>query len=117
MQSTDYRSTVKLCDDKKIAVIFYACTQILFYWLCPHIHVVCGAASVKRYGERPSVLLSVHLSVPAWTHTSTPAAACRFTAVGPAGGSSDSDRLLQQQRANAGSATLSAYVVIEHRLY
>jgi len=68
---------------------------------------------MKRYGERPSVLLSV----PAWTHTSTPAAACRFTAVGPAGGSSDSDRLLQQQRANAGSATLSAYVVIERRLY
>jgi len=28
----------------------------------------------------------------------------------------DIDRLLQQRRANAGSATLSAYVVAEHRL-
>ena len=47
---------------------------------------------MKRYGFR-SVCLSQHQP---------------FAAVGPAGG--DIDRLLQQRRANAGSATLSAYV-------
>ena len=62
-----------------------------------------GAGSVKRYGVR----LFVRLSVPAWAHSSKPAAAGlpvwdRRT--------KDIDRLLQQRRANTGSATLSAYV-------
>ena len=42
---------------------------------------------------------------------------CRFAAVSPADRNwGDIDRLLEQRRANAGTATFSAYVVVEHRL-
>jgi len=52
----------------------------------------CGAGSVKRYGVRPSV----RLSVPAWTHSSKPAAAGLLLWARQAG---NIDRLLQQRRA------------------
>jgi len=52
---------------------------------------------MKRYGVRPSV--------PAWDHSSTPAAAGLLLWARRAG---DVDRLLR--RANTGSTTLSAYV-------
>ena len=71
------------------------CCQTHVVWFIGTARIACGAESMKRHGVRPSV--------PAWT---------------PAGG--DIDRLLhgaQQRgvrRANAGSATLSAYVVAEH---
>jgi len=64
------------------------------------------AGSAKRYGVR-------RLSVPASAHNSKPAAAGLLLWARRAG---DIDRLLQQRRANAGSATLSAYIVAEHRL-
>jgi len=55
-----------------------------------------------------SVRLSVCLSVPAWANGSKPAASGLLLWARRAG---DIDRLLQQRRrANAGSATLSAYV-------
>jgi len=59
---------------------------------------------MKRYGVRPSVCSSC---VPAWAHSSKHAAAGLLLWVRLAG---DIDRLLKQRRANAGSATLSAYV-------
>jgi len=57
--------------------------------------------------------LSVCLYVPAWTHSSKTAAADLLLWAREAG---DIDQLLQHQRANAGSATLLAYVVAEYRL-
>jgi len=53
----------------------------------------------------------VHLSVPAWTHSSKPTAACLLLWARQAG---DIDQLLsgmqqQQWQANLGSVTLSAY--------
>jgi len=59
---------------------------------------------MKRYGVRPSVCSSC---VPAWAHSSKHAAAGLLLWARLAG---DIDRLLKQRRANAGSATLSAYV-------
>jgi len=73
--------------------------------------VVCGAGFMKRHGVRPSV--------PAWVHTSKPAAAglllwARTCSSGisccGAARAWDIDQLLRQRRANAGSGTLSAYV-------
>ena len=58
---------------------------------------------MKRYGVRPSVYLSQHGLTEQTRY-------CRFAAVGPARRAGDIDRLLQERRANAGSATLSAYV-------
>jgi len=53
---------------------------------------ICGAGSMKQYGVRPSVRLSVTLS------NSPAAAACsEFAAVGPV--ARDIDCLLQQRRA------------------
>ena len=73
------------------------------------LHVVRGAWSVKWC----TVRLSVHLSVfPFVCHSmdlQQQIRRCRFAAVDPVG--SRYHRLLQQQRANAGSATLSVYVI------
>ena len=55
---------------------------------------------MKRYGVRPSVCPSMG--------PQQQTRCCRFVTVGPAG--RRFDLLLQQRRANAGSATLSAYV-------
>jgi len=67
--------------------------------------IVCGAVSMKRYAVRSSV----RLSVPAWAHSSKPAAAAGLLLWARRAGY----RLLQQRHANAGSATLLAY---DHRL-
>jgi len=61
--------------------------------------IVYRAGFMKRHGVRPSV--------PAWAHSSKPAAEGLLLWTRRAG---DIDRLLQQRRANAGSATLSVYV-------
>jgi len=58
---------------------------------------------MKRYGVRPSA----RPSVPSWTYSTEPTAAGLLLWARRAG---DIDRLLQQRRANADSATLSAYV-------
>ena len=68
---------------------------------------VCGAGSIVRCP------LSVRLSVPAWTNCRKATAAGLLLWARQAG---DIDRLQQQRRANAGSATWSAYVVAEPRL-
>ena len=61
---------------------------------------------MKRYGVRRSV--------PAWAHSRKPAAAGLLQQDRRAG---NIDQLLQQRRANAGSATQSAYVqVADHSL-
>jgi len=57
---------------------------------------------MKQYGVCPSVCLSV----PAWAHSSKPSAGVQPCARW----AGDIDRSLQQWRANAGSATSSAYV-------
>jgi len=77
--------------------------------------IVCGTASMKRYCVRPFVCTSVRLSVPAWVHSSKPAAAGCYC--GP-GGQDISTNCCSSgmRRANAGSATLLACVVAEHRL-
>ena len=73
------------------------------YWHRPH----SMPSRVYATARRPSVRLSVcHIRSP---HA---AAAGLLLRARPAG---DIDRLLQQRRANAGSATLSAYVVAEHK--
>ena len=54
--------------------------------------IVCGAGSVKRYGVCPSV----RPSVPAWAHSTKPAAAGLLLWARRAG---DIDRWLQQRRA------------------
>jgi len=51
--------------------------------------------------------VSIRLSVPAWAHSSKPAAAGLLLWAQRAG---DIDRLLQRRRANASSAVLSACV-------
>ena len=69
---------------------------------------------MKRYGVRPSV----HLSVPAWAHSSKYAAA-GLLLWAPGGQDISIDCCSSGvRRANAGSATLSVYVtlVAEHRL-
>jgi len=68
-----------------------------------------GAGSIKRYGVRLFVCLCVRPSVCPSVGPQQQTRCCRFTGVGPAG-KKNIDRLLQQRRANAGSATLSAYV-------
>jgi len=70
------------------------------YSHCPHS---MRSRVCQRYGIRPSV----RLSVPAWAHSSKPAAAGLLLWARQAG---DLDRLRQQRRENAGSTTLSAYV-------
>ena len=67
--------------------------------------IVSGTGSMKRYGVRPSVRPSVCRSM-GRAHSSKPAAAGLLLWTRRAG---DIDRLLQQRRPNAGSATLSAY--------
>jgi len=61
---------------------------------------------MKRYAVRPSV----RLSVPAWVHSSKPAAAAAGLLLWARRAGY---RFLQQRHANAGSATLLAY---DHRL-
>ena len=64
---------------------------------------------MKRYGVRPSV----SISVPVWVHSSRLDAAVLLLWARQA---EDIDRLLHDgvQRANAGSATFSVYVIAEH---
>jgi len=71
------------------------------YWHCPH-----NEQGFIRNGT-VSVRPSVRLSVPAWAHSSKPAASGLLLWARQA---VNIDLLLQQRRANAGSATLSAYV-------
>jgi len=85
------------------------------FWVIGTARIVCGTASMKRYCVRPFVCTSVRLSVPAWVHSSKPAAAGCYC--GP-GGQDISTNCCSSgmRRANAGSATLLACVVAEHRL-
>ena len=69
------------------------------------VRIVSGEVSTKRYGVRPSVSPS---ACPRMTGPQQQTHCCRFAAVARRAG--DIDPLLQQRRANAGSATLSAYV-------
>jgi len=68
---------------------------------------MCLQSKVGGTVRCPFFRLSVHLSVPAWAHRSKPTAAGLLLWALLAG---DIARLLQQRRANAGSATSSAYV-------
>ena len=72
---------------------------------------VCRPGSMKRYAVSPSLRLPVRPSVPlsdlAWAYSSKPAAAGLLLRAKKA---RDIDRLLLQRRANADSATLSAYI-------
>jgi len=63
--------------------------------------------------EWHSVCPSIHLFLPEWAHSSKASAAALQLWAWWAG---DIDRLLQLQQMNAGRATLSAYLVAEHRL-
>ena len=88
---------------KDILCVFLCLIAQIYYWHCPH----SMRSKVCETVQCPSLCLSVCLSQ-------------HGPAAGPAAG--DIDRLLhgalQQgvRRANAGSATMSAYVVAEHRL-
>jgi len=72
---------------------------VVSYKMDPWTTLVCGAESMRQYVVRQSV--------PAWAHSSKPVAAGLLLWARRTG---DVSRLLQQRRANAGSATLPAYV-------
>jgi len=72
-------------------------------------HIVCRAVSMEWH----SVCPSIHLFLPEWAHSSKASAAALQLWAWWAG---DIDRLLQLQQMNAGRATLSAYLIAEHRL-
>ena len=82
-------------------------------WLGGTACIVCTAGSMKWYGVRPSVCLSVRVSVPAWAHVRKPVTACLLLWARQAG---YIDRLLRHRRTTAGSAMLSAYIVAKHWL-
>jgi len=73
-------------------------------------NILCGARSMHLSGVRPSVCLSVDMSVPARAHSSKPAAAGLLLWAGRQEISIDCCAAHGMRRANSGSATFTADV-------